>query len=459
MLQSVARDSRAMVSLARLAMIDRPAGSILFQGPGWTVTAPAFLADVARVAADLPTGGTVANCCQDRYWFVVAFLAALSRGAVSLMSGDPSPARLSAFATQYPGLVSVSDDPTFTSPLPHVTIGPSAVRAIAAPLVEIAAEQTALIVFTSGSTGEPTGTVKNWGELVARSRAAGGAFGLSESAPAAIIGTVPPQHMYGLETTVLLPLHAPVSAWCGPVFYPADIRAALDEAPGTRILVTTPLQLRAMLRLDPPQRPPERIISATAPLDTETAAAAETAWGSVVEEIFGASEVGSIARRRTTAGPIWTLYPGVVLGGTEEAPIVTAPGAEPRRLNDVIERQAGGRQFRLLGRNSDLLKLGGRRASLVGLGAILTAIPGVEDGVFLAPEDLDRNDAARLTAFVVAPSLSAAAILAELRRSIDPVFLPRRLIHVPALPRTSMGKLPRQALLALLAETQARIES
>jgi acyl-coenzyme A synthetase/AMP-(fatty) acid ligase len=106
-----------------------------------------------------------------------------------------------------------------------------------------------------------------------------------------------------------------------------------------------------------------------------------------------------------------------------------------------------------------LLKLGGRRASLVGLGAILTAIPGVEDGVFVAPEDLDRNDAARLTAFVVAPSLSAAAILAELRRSIDPVFLPRRLIHVPALPRTSMGKLPRQALLALLAETQARIES
>ena len=443
---------------ALLPMIDRAAGRLLFYGPGWEVRAPTLLADVARIAADLPASGTVANCCQDRYWFVVAFLAALSRGAVSLMSGDQSATRLGDFAARYPGLVSVSDDPAFVSPLPHITIGPSSAPAPAGPLAEIPTAQTALIVFTSGSTGEPTGTVKNWGELVARSRAAGAAFGLSESAPAAVIGTVPPQHMYGLETTILLPLHAPVSSWCGPAFYPADIRAALDEAPAPRILVTTPLQLRAMLRLDPPQNPPERIISATAPLDIETAAAAETAWGSVVEEIFGASEVGSIARRRTTAGPIWTLYPGVDLGGTEEEPIVTAADAAPRRLNDVIEWHAGGRQFRLLGRNSDLLKRGGRRASLVGLGTILTAIPGVEDGVFLAPEDLDHNDAARLTAFVVAPGLSAADILAALRRSIDPVFLPRRLIHVSALPRTPMGKLPRQALLTLLADSQARTD-
>jgi acyl-coenzyme A synthetase/AMP-(fatty) acid ligase len=443
-----------------LPLIDRPAGTTLFEGPGWQARAPELLADVARVAAALPPGGTVANCCQQRYWFVVAFLAALSRGAVSLFSGDQSAARLAAFATTYPGLISVSDDAALASPLPHLTIGP-APRVPSPPLAmpSIPPEQIALIVFTSGSTGEPTGTVKNWGELVARSRAAGEAFGLTEAAPGAVIGTVPPQHMYGAETTVLLPLHAPVSTWCGPVFYPADIRAALDAVRAPRILVTTPLQLRAMLRLDPPRMPPDRVISATAPLDTETAAAAETAWGCVVEEIFGASEVGSIAHRRTTAGPFWTLYPGITLAGTEEAPIIEAPGAEPRRLNDVLEIEETGRHFRLLGRNSDLLKLGGRRASLAGLGMILTGIAGVEDGVFLAPEDLDRNDAARLIAFVVAPERSAAEILAALRPLIDPVFLPRRLIHVPALPRTPMGKLPRQALLDLLAKHTAKAGS
>jgi acyl-coenzyme A synthetase/AMP-(fatty) acid ligase len=37
-----------------------------------------------------------------------------------------------------------------------------------------------------------------------------------------------------------------------------------------------------------------------------------------------------------------------------------------------------------------------------------------------------------------------------LRRSIDPVFLPRRLRRVEALPRNETGKLPRAALLAAL---------
>ena len=40
--------------------------------------------------------------------------------------------------------------------------------------------------------------------------------------------------------------------------------------------------------------------------------------------------------------------------------------------------------------------------------------------------------------------------LAALRRDIDPVFLPRPLKLVDALPRNETGKLPRVALLALL---------
>ena len=83
-----------------IPLIERPTEAVLFQGPGWEVRPPALLADIARVAAMLPEGGTVANCCQQRYWFVVAFLAALSRGSVSLLSGDQTPARLAALRTQ-----------------------------------------------------------------------------------------------------------------------------------------------------------------------------------------------------------------------------------------------------------------------------------------------------------------------------------------------------------------------
>ena len=55
----------------------------------------------------------------------------------------------------------------------------------------------------------------------------------------------------------------------------------------------------------------------------------------------------------------------------------------------------------------------------------------------------------RTAALVVAPGLDEAAILAALRIGIDPVFLPRPLRRVTALPRNETGKLPRAALLAL----------
>jgi len=67
----------------------------------------------------------------------------------------------------------------------------------------------------------------------------------------------------------------------------------------------------------------------------------------------------------------------------------------------------------------------------------------------VAPEDIESNPAARLTAYVVAPGCSAEEILGDLRARIDPAFLPRRVAVVAALPRDRLGKLPRNALAAL----------
>ena len=98
--------------------------------------------------------------------------------------------------------------------------------------------------------------------------------------------------MYGLETTVLLPLHAEVASWCEPVFYPADLQQALNAQTAMSVLVTSPLQLRAMLEMTGAARLPGMVISATAPLDRQLAALAETRWGTQVLEIFGADGGG-----------------------------------------------------------------------------------------------------------------------------------------------------------------------
>jgi acyl-coenzyme A synthetase/AMP-(fatty) acid ligase len=440
-------------------LIGRAPHDIAFRKPEGVVTAGAFLADAQHLAAGLPEARHTVNLCQDRYCFAVGFVAALLRGQVSLLSSDRSPERLRGMADAYPGLYALSDEPGGEEgPLPRhpvVLRRPPPVHTDPGNPA-IPATRLAAIVFTSGSTGEPVAHCKLWGALASRSRDAARRFRMSAGQPASIVGTVPAQHMYGFETTVLLPLHASASSWCGPAFFPRDMRAALQAVPERRVLVTTPLQIRALLQAAPELPALDRVISATAPLYADLAAEAECRWRTEVHEIFGATEVGSIASRRTVAGDIWTTYPRVRLHASrarmgEADMLVAGPFADPYPLSDLVERLDGVR-FRLLGRRTDVVKLGGRRTSLAGLNHILTSIEGVSDGLFVAPDDLDERPTARLLAFVVAPGLSAESVMAALRGRVDPVFLPRRVVQVDALPRNATGKLPDQAVTALRAQ-------
>lgn len=437
-------------SSSSILLIGRPADAVLFRTPARSITAREFLADARHVAAGLPEAKFAINLCQDRYSFAVAFAAALLRGQVSLLSSDRSPERLQSMAGEYPGLYALSDESGRDGPLPLHPICAMKLLPTEAMTPAIPATRLAAIVFTSGSTGEPTAHRKLWGALATRSRDAGRRFGMSIKQPASIVGTVPAQHMYGFETTVLLPLHAPASSWCGPAFFPHDVRSALAAVPGPRILVTTPLQLRAMAQGLEVLPELARVISATSPLDADLARDAERRWRTELHEIFGATEVGSIASRRTVEGEIWTAYPRIRLRASrtragEEEMLVTGPFAEPQPLSDLVER-LDNVHFRLLGRRTDIIKLGGRRTSLAGLNRILTSIEGVRDGVFVAPGDLDERPTARLLAFVVAPGLTSKEVMLELRARVDPVFLPRRIVQVDMLPRNETGKLPQRAV-------------
>ena len=73
------------------------------------------------------------------------------------------------------------------------------------------------------------------------------------------------------------------------------------------------------------------------------------------------------------------------------------------------------------------------------------SIDGVEDGAFWLPDDVP-DGVVRPVAFVVAPRLGAAQIIRALRERLEPVFVPRRVVHVPCLPREATGKLTAQSL-------------
>jgi len=421
----------------RAPLIGRDKQDILFRRRSGPVTAAAFLGAARRLAEALSPAEHVVNLCQERYAFAVAFAAAVLRGQVSLLTSDPSEAGLAALRTRFAGLTAITD----------ADIPEPLADASSAPVPMIPDTLLAALVFTSGTTGTPIAHPKRFGALVRRSHAIADRFGFT-GAPTSLIATVPPQHMYGFETTILLPFHAAVAVSCLPAFYPADVAQALAEAQGRRAVITTPLQLRAMLDIRPPAL--DRVISATAPLDPDLAARIEAAWHTELHEIYGATEAGSVASRRTTATPTWTPFDDLRLVPSGDDIMVEAKDALPTPLNDEIALQPDG--FTLLGRKTDMVKMGGKRASLAGLNRILLAIEGVEDGVILAPDDLDRRPGARLLAYVVAPDTTADDILAALRRQVDPVFLPRRIVTLSALPRNAVGKLTKTALEAFQEE-------
>ncbi len=419
-----------------------------------------FLADLARVGAALGAGGYVLNVCSDRYRFAVGFAASLLTGKVSLLPSTRTPEVIAHLKRLCPDAVCLTDEDDCDLALPRVRFpeaaaaaAPSAVAAPpAAAMPRIEAGRRAAWVFTSGSTGTPVPHEKTFGRLLEGMRVAAQRLGLEGAVSHAIVATVPPQHMYGFEASVLLPLASGHALTAERPFYPADICAALARAPRPRVLVTTPLHLRALMAADIAVPDTDLIVSATAPLSGQLAAQVEERARTRLLEIYGSTETGSIATRRTSTTPEWRLWPRVVF--EPRADEIWAHGGhveQPTRLCDVIEL-TGGDRFLLHGRVADLVNIAGKRSSLAYLNHQLTSIPGVVDGAFFHGDPAAAETCVtRVGACVVAPRLDAAAIVAELRRRIDPVFLPRPLLLVKSLPRTPTGKLPQEALRMLAA--------
>ena len=412
------------------------------------------LTHVRRLAEGLPEAAFAINLCSDRYAFMIAFMAAMIRGQITLLPPGRAPKLIEELAADYAASYCLVDGPTEISALDQhkVSLDASGPSADEGAIPRIPADRVAAVVFTSGSTGRPNPNPKRWGDLVVGLGLACQRFAFHNSKHETILATIPPQHMYGLEVSIVLPLVAGLCIHAGHPFFPDDIRRALAALPEPRTLFTTPTHLRACVesRLRWPRL--SRIISATAPLSAELARRAEGIFSCQVMEIYGCTEAGSMASRRTVDGDLWRFYDGISSHEHDGVVYVSASHLpEPVALDDFLEVQSDSR-FKLLGRHTDLVNIAGNRASLNDLNLKLNAIEGVRDGVFFMCVGRVEGDTRRLAALVVAPDLEKKAILAALAERVNPVFLPRPLYKVDSLPRNAMGKLPREALSRMLEQ-------
>jgi acyl-coenzyme A synthetase/AMP-(fatty) acid ligase len=421
------------------------------------LSAERFLGAAAALAERLPAGGFAINRCDDPPRFVLASAAALVARCTLVLPPSRSDVVQDLLAARYPGAVVLGDtlrEGGLAVPDPFAHQGPSAW-----PPPDIPGAHVAVVLFTSGSTGVPKPEAKRWSSLVRGAAAFAGAFGPLPH-DAAILGTVAAQHMFGLETTLVAPWQNGVPLAASRPLYPADLAAACAAfgRDGRRLwLMTTPLHLRHFHAALPLAPPLARIIVSTMPLPALLAQQVERDWNVRVDEIYGCTEGGFLASRRTASRAGFTPAPGLEFALAPDGSAVVSGGQldAPLALADRFERERDGSLLHC-GRIADVVKIGGKRTSLAALDAALLSVPGVRDGAFVERD----GEGERLAALVVAPAHDAASVRSALAHLVDRAFLPRPIAFVASLPRDPQGKLGadarRRSLDAALAAPASR---
>jgi acyl-CoA synthetase (AMP-forming)/AMP-acid ligase II len=316
-----------------------------------------------------------------------------------------------------------------------------------------------LVLFTSGSTGEPGAITKTLRQLDSEIESLEAQFGAALG-DALVQGTVSHQHIYGLLFRVLWPLSARRRFAPRRLAYNEEL-TVLGPAP--LVLVASPAHLK---RLPANQdwrslsQGLRAVFSSGGPLPADAAHDVQRLWGRAAIEVFGSTETGGIAWRPSGgAAPPWRPLPGVrwrLADGLLElqSPHLAETGWY-RTQDRAIAAADGG--FELRGRADRILKLEERRISLSAIERRLQASPLLDEARVLA---LPGHRI--LVAVAAVPSASGrarlqaggrAALSTELRDWLsghaEAIALPRRWRFLDALPTDAQGKTPERRLAEL----------
>lgn len=384
------------------------------------------------MTTQLPDQPYVFNLCENRYLFCVCLLAAVARGQICLLPPSSQTAIIDEIHLDYPDAYLASDRaPPSTRLNWFEVLSPGRENSCLA--LDFDWQRTAVIAFTSGSTGQPKPCPHSLETFKLSAKMAVASLGLVGQ-QRLMISTTPPQHMYGLETSVFWPLFSELVLHDGRPFFGEDIRQAVASAPWPSLLASTPTHLRSLLTTQGDWTRLAGIISATDTLSEQLAGEVAAVLGQSPREIYGSTETLSFACRDTLHEQLWQPYAGSRLvqdqSGQVHLESPHLPTATP--LQDEVQLEADSR-FALLGRHSDMVKIGGKRASLTELNRRLRDTAGVEDGFCYV------QDNGRLAAVVVG-ALDKQAVRAGLQPYVDEVFLPRKIHFVAAIPRNGSGK-------------------
>jgi acyl-CoA synthetase (AMP-forming)/AMP-acid ligase II/3-hydroxymyristoyl/3-hydroxydecanoyl-(acyl carrier protein) dehydratase len=396
----------------------------------------------------------------DAYAFAVGLMAIWQADSTAVVLPNGQPGTLAGLAPAIRGLVcdGVEAPGVRTEP----ALRPARLASWAPCPLERAAMR--LQLSTSGTTGdrrhvgktvaqlgdEVEGLERHWGREVEGRQ---------------VLGTVSPQHIYGLLFRVLWPLCAGRVFRAESLLYPEEMLAALAGSAGC--LVTTPAHLRRLKDMRGVRALAEvcrPIFSSGAPLDAASASRLAETAGLTPFEVFGSTETGGVAWRQQDGGSAstaWQPFRGVRVSVPASGRLhVQSPYVGDDAglmMADRAELRPDGR-FVLAGRTDRVVKIGGTRLSLPEMEERLLRHPAVSEAALAV---VDARGEPRVACVVVLVPNARAALAGDGRRALtaelvahlapywERVLLPRLWRFVDRLPEDEQGKVAGAALTAL----------
>ncbi len=313
-----------------------------------------------------------------------------------------------------------------------------------------------LMLFTGGSTGKPKVWSKTPRNMLTEARYLIDTFGISPDD--IFLSSVPPQHIYGLLFSVLIPFFSSARVLGGVYTFPGEILRTAAEH-GASILVSVPIHYRILKSDDLQQHNLRMAFSSAGVLDKGDAAYFHKKTGIDIIEIYGSTETGGVAtRRRARDGDSWRPLDTVAWKILRERLHVKSDFISPMLPRDAegffatadCAEADGSRSFILRGRADDIVKIGGKRVDLASVQAKIKRIPGVRDAVVVSiPTRKGRQNE---LAALVATDIDVLQVRRHIAAVSELYAVPRRIIVTKEIPVTSTGKYDRAGIERLLAQ-------
>jgi malonyl-CoA/methylmalonyl-CoA synthetase len=428
--------------------------------------------------------------------WVEAFLGIVLAGGVALpLSPLYPPAELAWFVADAKATVIVAsaDQAARAAALGAEHVLP--LEAIAKPddaspdLRELSDDATALLLYTSGTTGKPKGAMITHKNLALQAELLREAWGYSPND--VLLHTLPLHHLHGLGISLLTSILAGATTRMLARFDASRVWDGLGDA---TLFMAVPTMYQKLFEAFDAADAPTRARWAAGARQLRLATSGSAAlpvvlaerWrqltGAIPLERFGMTEIGvgmtnplDPTRRRpghvgyplrtvelrliddagadTEVGPgeIWIRGPSVFRGYHARAEATEEAFSDGWfKTGDLAERAADG-SVRILGRTSvDILKSGGYKLSALEIEEVLRDHAAIAEVAVVGIPDEIWGDC--VVAVIVARHGGAAECALEPLRAwakqrLAPYKLPRRAVVVDALPRNAVGKVVKPELI------------